>query len=52
MIKVTDAMITELDYGVGNISLHLAQKSMLSKTVWIFHTDNGGPSSHACNAPL
>ena len=41
----------QLDYGVGNVSAALDAKSMLPNTVWIFHTDNGGPGSHACNAP-
>ena len=50
--KVTDALLAELDYGVGNISAALDTRGMLDRAVFIFHTDNGGPTSHACNYPL
>ena len=50
--KVADAMLTEVDYGLGNISAALKAKGMLADTVFIVHTDNGGPSSHACNHPF
>merc|ERR550525_343198 len=52
MRNVTDALLLELDYGVGNLTERLAGRGMLDRTVWIFHTDNGGPTSHACNWPL
>jgi arylsulfatase A-like enzyme len=36
--KVADAMLTELDYGVGNVSAALDTRGMSSNTVWIFHS--------------
>eukprot|EP00937_MAST-01D_sp_MAST-1D-sp2_P001248 g1248.t1 len=38
MRKVTDALLCELDYGVGNVSATLAARGMLDRTVWIVHT--------------
>ena len=50
--KGTDAMLTELDWTVGNISQALDTRGMLGDTLFIFYSDNGGPGSHAVNAPL
>ena len=44
-------MLTEIDYGVGNITGALKARGMWERSVVIFHTDNGGPDSHACNWP-
>eukprot|EP01048_Picozoa_sp_COSAG05_P002332 COSAG05_NODE_93_length_19581_cov_53.686685_14_plen_92_part_00 len=44
--KVTNAMLLELDWAVGNLSLALESRHMAQRTVWIFHTDNGAPGSH------
>ena len=52
MRKVTDASLAELDYGVGNITAMLDARGMTDRSVIIFHTDNGGPTSHACNYPF
>ena len=49
--KVTNAMLLELDWAVGNVSAALGGRQMLTRTVWIFHTDNGAPGSHGCNWP-
>jgi len=49
--KVTNAMLLELDWAVGNLSLALHAREMDERTVWIFHTDNGAPGSHGCNWP-
>ena len=49
--KVTNAMLLELDWAVGNLSLALHARQMDARTVWIFHTDNGAPGSHGCNWP-
>lgn len=49
--KVTNAMLLELDWAVGNLSAALARRSMLDNTVWIAHTDNGAPFSHGTNYP-
>ena len=50
--KVANAMLLELDWGASNISRALALAGMLEDTIWIVHSDNGGPGSHACNYPL
>lgn len=50
--KVTNAMLAEVDYGLGNISTALKNMGMWNNSVFIIHTDNGGPNSHACNWPL
>ena len=50
--KVANAMLLELDMGLGNITAALAKAGVADNTVWIVHTDNGGPGSHACNWPL
>ena len=49
--KVTNAMLLELDWAVGNLSLALESRHMAQRTVWILHTDNGAPGSHGCNWP-
>lgn len=50
--KVSNAMLTELDSGVGNVTGVMRAKGMWNETLIIFHTDNGGPSDHASNHPL
>lgn len=50
--KVTNAMLAEVDYGLGNISNTLKAAGMWETSVFIIHTDNGGPNSHACNWPF
>ena len=49
--KGTDAQLTELDWTVSNITAALDAKGMLDDTLFIFHSDNGGPGSHAVNLP-
>jgi len=50
--KVTNAMLAEVDYGLGNISITLKTAGMWDNSIFIIHTDNGGPNSHACNWPF
>eukprot|EP00035_Acanthoeca_spectabilis_P030019 m.475963 g.475963 ORF g.475963 m.475963 type:complete len:416 (+) comp39542_c0_seq1:279-1526(+) len=50
--KVSNAMLTELDSGLGNVTAVMRERGMWNDTLIIFHTDNGGPSDHACNHPL
>jgi arylsulfatase A-like enzyme len=50
--KVADAMLTELDYGVGNITGSMKSRGMWNSSLVIFHTDNGGPEDHDCNFPM
>ena len=45
-------MLTELDYGAGNITGLMKERGMWDSSLIIFHTDNGGPQDHACNYPL
>ena len=50
--KVTNAMLYEVDAGMDAIIKALQAKGMYDKAVFIVHTDNGGPGSHANNFPL
>lgn len=50
--KVSNAMLTELDSGVENVTRAMRARGMWGETLVIFHTDNGGPSTHASNHPL
>lgn len=50
--KVSNAMLTELDSGVENITDVMRARGMWQDTLVVFHTDNGGPSDHASNHPL
>ena len=36
-------MTTELDYGVGNVTMALEAAGMMDNTVLILISDNGGP---------
>ena len=45
-------MLTELDYGAGNITGLMKERGMWDSSLVIFTTDNGGPQDHACNYPL
>ena len=38
--RVADAMLTELDYGVGNITELMKSRGMWDSSLVIFHTDN------------
>jgi len=49
--KVADAMLLEADWGIGNVSVALQQAGRYEGSLFIVHTDNGGPGSHACNWP-
>eukprot|EP00041_Stephanoeca_diplocostata_P000814 m.17077 g.17077 ORF g.17077 m.17077 type:complete len:629 (+) comp11147_c0_seq1:175-2061(+) len=48
--KLQGAMLTELDYGLGNVSAAL--KAADIPYVLILVSDNGGPLDHSTNAPL
>ena len=50
--KISNAMLTELDSGVANVTNAMRARGMWDDTLVIFHTDNGGPPDHACNHPL
>eukprot|EP00729_Bicosta_minor_P005101 gene5101-8271_t len=50
--KVMGAMVTELDYGMGNLTDALESTGMWANSVIIFVSDNGGPLSHSTNHPL
>lgn len=45
-------MLYEVDTGLDAIIKALQAKGMYEKSVFIVHTDNGGPGSHANNYPL
>jgi arylsulfatase A-like enzyme len=49
--KVADAMLLEVDWGLGNVTRALKRAGRYDGAVFIVHTDNGGPGSHACNWP-
>ena len=38
--RVADAMLTELDYGVGNVTDLMKRRGMWESSLVIFHTDN------------
>ena len=48
--KLQGAMLTELDYGVGNTTEELKRTGMWENTVVAFTSDNGGPLNHGTNA--
>jgi hypothetical protein len=48
--KVMGSMITELDYGVGNVTAALDASGL--PYVLVLSADNGGPLEHSTNAPL
>jgi len=50
--KVQGAALTELDWGVANVTHALQAKGMWENTVLVLTSDNGGPLGHALNAPL
>eukprot|EP01006_Ploeotia_vitrea_P031042 TRINITY_DN63366_c0_g1_i1.p1 TRINITY_DN63366_c0_g1~~TRINITY_DN63366_c0_g1_i1.p1 ORF type:complete len:567 (+),score=65.36 TRINITY_DN63366_c0_g1_i1:53-1753(+) len=50
--KAQGGMLTELDYGVGNVTRALKQTGLDNNTVIILVSDNGGPLAHSTNAPL
>lgn len=50
--RVADAMLEEVDSGVGLIKHALATADMLPRAVFIVHTDNGGELTHAVNMPF
>lgn len=50
--KVMAAAVTELDYGIGNLTAALEAVGVWGNSVLIFTTDNGGPLGHSRNAPL
>jgi len=45
-------MITELDYGVGNVTAALKTSGMWQNTFLVLVSDNGGQLDHCTNAPL
>eukprot|EP00730_Choanoeca_flexa_P008071 TRINITY_DN12435_c0_g2_i1.p2 TRINITY_DN12435_c0_g2~~TRINITY_DN12435_c0_g2_i1.p2 ORF type:complete len:543 (+),score=100.69 TRINITY_DN12435_c0_g2_i1:106-1629(+) len=49
--KAQSALITELDYGVGNVTAALKRAGLWNDTVVIFTSDNGGPLDHCTNYP-
>ena len=49
--KVQSAMLTELDFGVGNSSAALKRTGLWENSVLIFASDNGGPLNHGTNGP-
>eukprot|EP01065_Artemidia_motanka_P027557 TRINITY_DN32746_c0_g1_i1.p1 TRINITY_DN32746_c0_g1~~TRINITY_DN32746_c0_g1_i1.p1 ORF type:complete len:550 (+),score=153.05 TRINITY_DN32746_c0_g1_i1:54-1652(+) len=50
--RVQAAAVTELDWGVGNVTAALKAKGMWATTVVVVVTDNGGPLPHSVNTPL
>ena len=50
-------MLSALDDAVGHITVTLHEAGLLSNSLIVFTTDNGGPAggydlNHACNWPL
>ena len=45
-------MVTELDYGVGNVTAALKRTGLWSNTVLVLVSDNGAQMDHGYNAPL
>lgn len=50
--RVYEAMLTEVDTGVGRIVEGLKARDMLSRTVFLVHSDNGGAKYASSNWPL
>lgn len=51
-IKVQGAMVTELDYGVGNVTAELVAQGMWNNSVIFMVADNGAQMDHGKNFPL
>ena len=51
-IKVQGAMVTELDYGVGNVTAELVRQGMWGNSVIFMVADNGAQMDHGKNWPL
>lgn len=51
-IKVQGAMVTELDYGVGNVTAELVAQGMWENSVIFMVADNGAQMDHGKNFPL
>ena len=51
-IKVQGAMVTELDYGVGNVTAELVAQGMWGNSVIFMVADNGAQMDHGKNFPL
>eukprot|EP00054_Salpingoeca_dolichothecata_P022281 m.145689 g.145689 ORF g.145689 m.145689 type:complete len:281 (-) comp24284_c1_seq6:481-1323(-) len=49
--KLAGAFLTELDYGVGNVTQTLKDEGLFDDSVVIFQSDNGGPLHHSNNYP-
>jgi len=50
--KVQAATLTELDWGISNVTSALKQAGMWNNTVIVVTSDNGGPLPHTYNWPL
>ena len=50
--KLQAAMLTELDFGVGNTTEELKRTGLWDDSLLVFTSDNGGPLNHGTNAPL
>lgn len=50
-LKVQSAMLTELDFGVGNTTGALKRTGLWENSIVILASDNGGPLNHGTNAP-
>lgn len=50
--KLQAAMVTELDYGVGNVTAALRTAGIYDNTVVVLVADNGAQLDHGYNAPL
>jgi hypothetical protein len=50
--KLQGGMVTELDYGVGNVTAALERAGMWANTVLVLVSDNGAQLDHGYNAPL